>query len=198
MPSTSRFHASVLAIPAPIRDEMRGRSWRDDPRCPPFEALRLLRLLHHGFDGHTHEGELVVSASIADVTVDVFGRLFALGFPIASMRRVDAFGGDDDRSMAANNTSAFNFRTIPGSDRLSHHALGVAIDVNPLHNPMILDGVVHPVDATDYVDRSRARPGMFLRPGAALEAFESRGFEWGGDWSDLPDFHHFSRLRRGA
>ena len=91
-------------------------------------------------------------------------------------RSFDAFDGDDDASMAANNSSSFNFRAIAGSDVLSHHAHGVAIDVNPRLNPMILRGVVHPPSGAAYLDRADVRPGMIVRPGPVVAAFEAEGF----------------------
>ncbi len=176
---------------------MRGRSWRDDPRCPPFEALRILRVAHHGFDGHVLEGELVVAAAIAEAASRVFERLFALGFPIERITPIDAFDGDDEASMAANNSSAFNFREIAGTRALSHHAHGVAIDLNPLQNPMIVDGVVHPPAGAEFLDRADVRFGMIVRPGPVVGAFEAEGFHWGGDWPDVRDYHHFSAWPRG-
>lgn len=178
---------------------MRGRGFDgDDPRCPSIDALRLLALPYVGFDGETHAGELVVAAAIADEVVSIFATLFAARFPIASMRPIDAFDGDDDASMAADNTSCFNFRTTPGSSTLSHHALGLAIDINPRENPMILCGVVHPASAVPFVDRGDVRPGMIVPRGVVHEAFLRAGWHWGGVWTDLPDYHHFSRLARGA
>ncbi len=190
------FSRSIESIDEARRAIMRGRSWRDDPRCPPLDALRVLRVSHLGFDGAVHEGELVVADSIAEAAGRVFERLFALGFPIERMSPIDAFDGDDDASMAANNTSAFNFRLIAGTSALSHHALGVAIDVNPRQNPMIVGGAVHPPEGARYLDRDDVRPGMIVRPGPVVAAFEAEGFHWGGDWPDLRDYHHFSARPR--
>lgn len=178
---------------------MHGRGFTaDDPRCPSLDSLRVLTLPFVGFDDVTHVGELVVAREIADETVGIFGALFAARFPIASMRPIEHFDGDDDASMAADNTSCFNFRTIPSGDALSHHALGLAIDINPRENPMILRGVVHPASALPYVDRAHVRPGMIVEGGIVLETFLAAGWHWGGTWSDLPDYHHFSRWPRGA
>lgn len=190
--------ASILPIPARIRDEMRGRSWRDDPRCPPFDSLRLLVVPYLDFDGVAREGESIVAASVADEVVAIFEGLHRLRFPIRRVDRIDLFEGDDDASMEADNCSAFNFRSIPGTNQLSHHGLGVAIDVNPRENPMIVRGVVHPPSARDFVDRTIERPGMILADGPVVALFRSYGWHWGGDWDDLPDYHHFSKLPRRA
>lgn len=188
--------ARVLPISDAIAQEMRGASWRDDPRCPPLDELRLLVLPFRDFDGEDRTGELIVAAEVAVELADIFVALHAQGFPIRRMDRIDVFGGDDDASMEADNTSAFNFRTIPGSTVLSHHALGLAVDINPRENPMIVDGVVHPPSAAPYVDRSRVRDGMIVANGPVVALFRARGWDWGGDWEDLPDHHHFSKRPR--
>ena len=106
------FRAEVLPIPTALHAEMMGASWRADPRCPSWAELALLRMSHWGFDGALHDGELVVAAAVADDVVRAFSRIFEARFPIERMVRIDVHGGDDDRSMAANNCSGFNFRTI--------------------------------------------------------------------------------------
>jgi hypothetical protein len=191
------FYAHIEKLDDEACARMRGRSWHDDPRCPPFSALRRVRVVHHGFDGEAHEGAFVVADFVAEPLARVLAKLFELGFPIERMEPIDVFGGDDDASMAANNSSAFNFRTIEGTSALSHHAYGVAVDVNPRLNPMLIGEAIHPPSGAAYLDRSNVRPGMIVRPGAALEAFEAEGFHWGGDWPDLRDYHHFSLWPRG-
>jgi len=186
------FHAEVSAIPAAVRAEMTGRSWRDDPRCPGFDQLALCRLDHWGFDGAVRRGELVVAAAVADEVVGVFAALFAARFPIERMIRVDAYDADDARSMAANNCSAFNFRVAP-SGKLSQHSFGTAIDVNPVQNPMIIDERIYPDAGAGYLDRDHHRPGMIVRPGPVVAAFSAAGWGWGGDWTRIKDYHHFSR-----
>ncbi|MBC7172937.1 MAG: M15 family metallopeptidase, partial [Polyangiaceae bacterium] len=161
----TEYRSTIGPIDEGRKVRMRGRSWHDDPRCPPFDSLRLVRIAHYGFDGLVHEGELVVASFIAEETARIFGRLFGARFPIERMTPVDAFDGDDDASMAANNTSAFNFREILGKRGLSHHAYGVAIDLNPRLNPMLVDGAVHPPSGAEFLDREDVRPGMIVRPG---------------------------------
>ncbi len=188
------YRARISSIPAEIADEMAGVSWHpDQPRCPPLADLALVRLTHHLPGGGEREGELVVAATLADDVARVFERLHAAGFPIERMQRVDAYGGSDDRSMAANNSSAFNFRTIAGSDQLSLHALGRAIDINPLWNPYVVGTAVHPPAGAGFLDRADVRPGMIVRPGPVTEAFDAIGWEWGGDWTKaVRDYHHFA------
>lgn len=186
------YRARVTTIPERVRSDMRGVSWHTHPRCPPFDALALVHLVHWDMEGVEREGEIVVAASLGDDVARIFERLHATRFPIASMVRVAAYGGCDATSMAANNTSGFNFRTIAGTDRLSLHALGAAIDINPVQNPYVARHDIQPPTSMEYLDRARLRPGMIARPGPVIEAFEAFGWRWGGDWSTSKDYQHFS------
>ncbi|HEY0192002.1 MAG TPA: M15 family metallopeptidase [Kofleriaceae bacterium] len=169
---------------------MDGCSWHgDDPRCPRWDALAYLQLDHVGFDG-VARGELVVAAALATRTVALFRRLWQLGFPIRQLRLVDDFAASDDASMAADNSSAFNFRVIAGTDLLSQHALGRAVDLNPVENPWRLPGRILPEAGREFADRRDVRPGMFVRPGPVVAALDELGWEWGGDWLHAFDDHH--------
>ena len=171
---------------------MRGKSWRDDPRCPRFEDLSLLEVPYIDFAGDRKVGELVVAAGVAEAILDVFAVIAAASFPIASMVRIDAFDADDDRSMAANNCSAFCFRDISGGAGLSLHAFGLAVDINPVQNPYVTAaGEVLPPAGRAYLDRADRRDGMIVRPSPVITAFESIGWEWGGEWTRVKDYHHF-------
>jgi hypothetical protein len=192
-PPGARFDGDVEALPSAWQARMTGVSWRPDPRCPRFEDLSLLTMSHWDFGGAARTGQLVVAAALAPEVLAIFAGLFALGFPIARMEPVDAFGGDDDASMAADNTSAFNFRNIAGTALLSRHALGAAIDINPRENPMIVGDRICPPSGAAFTDRGALRPGMIVRPGPVVALFEARGWEWGGDWSAPKDYHHFAK-----
>jgi hypothetical protein len=170
-------------------------SWR--PGCPVGPArLRLLRLSYWGFDGRERIGSLVVRDRVAPDVVRVFRRLHAARFPIRRLRKVDAYRGSDDASMAADNTSAFNCRFVSGTRRWSQHAYGEAIDVNPVENPYVQGSRVSPPAGRRYVDRSRVRPGMAVSGGVLVRAFAAVGWQWGGRWSGTPDYQHFSTTGR--
>jgi hypothetical protein len=170
-----------------------GSSWR--PGCPVGpEDLRLVHLSYWGFDDAPHTGALVVHRDVADDIVTVFRRLYDQRFPIRRMQPVDAFGGDDAASTAADNTAAFNCRDVvaSGPPRWSVHALGKAIDVNPVENPYLEGGEVLPPNGAPYVDRSQYRPGMAVEGGQLNAAFAAVGWYWGGEWAGSPDYQHFS------
>ena len=175
---------------------MVGVSWHPDPRCPPFEALRLVTVSYRDFAGAVQAGQLVVAQELAGEIVVIMRGLFELQFPIERMQPVDEFGGDDNACMAANNTSVFNFRNVAGTTTLSQHAFGAAIDINPVMNPMIIGTEIFPPAGAAYTDRSLARPGMIGRPGPVVDLFEAHGWAWGGDWSPMKDYHHFAKPLR--
>jgi D-alanyl-D-alanine carboxypeptidase len=157
-----------------------------------MDQLRLLQVSYWGFDHAVHQGELIVNVSAATALSHAFGLLFGAGYPIRQMRVVDDFGGDDERSMLADNTSAFNCRQVPGTSAWSQHAYGLAVDVNPLENPEVKDGAVDPPAASAWADRSRSSPALIVHGDAAWQAFRAIGWPWGGDWSSLKDYQHFS------
>ena len=190
--SNERFGSSIQGIDA----SRIAASWR--PGCPVAPSdLRLVTVRHWGFDGRARDGELVVHARDADVLVAVFERLFVERFAIEQIRLVDDFGGDDNRSMAANNTSAFNCRRATGSSRWSEHAFGRAVDINPVQNPFVTaSGAVLPPNGTPHSRRDAATPGLITSDGPVVAAFRAVGWGWGGDWSPGKDYQHFSASGR--
>jgi hypothetical protein len=123
----------------------------------------------------------------------VFRELYAERFPIRKMWLIDAYGGSDFRSIEADNTSAFNCRYVEGTTRWSNHAYGTAIDVNPIENPYVSGGRTAHRASVPYVDRSRRRPGMAHEGGALVRAFDRIGWGWGGRWTSVKDYQHFSK-----
>lgn len=191
-PGDPVYHAEILPLSEEIRADMTGSSWHPDMGCPSLDDLALIALDHWGLDGAVHEGELVVAASAAASVAQAFGALFEARFPIERIERVDVYGGDDDASMAANNTSAFNCRRVTGGTSLSQHSYGTAIDLNPVQNPYVSGATVLPEAGESYVARTPVQPGMVTRPSAALDAFTAIGWKWGGDWDDPIDYQHLS------
>ena len=183
------FTSSVATVSA----NQLGKTWR--PGCPVAPSqLRLLHLRYVGFDGRSRVGTMVVNASVVTSVVHVFATLYAKHFPIHSMVPESNFQGKDPASMAADNTSGFNCRyaVTTGPKQWSVHAYGEAIDVNPVQNPYVFNGVAQPVDGRAYVNRSDVRPGMAEVGGVLNDAFASVGWFWGGRWSASPDYQHFS------
>lgn len=152
-------------------------SWR--PGCPVhFTGLRTIELNHWGFDGRMRRGTLVLAAVLEKSALQAFQVGIDTRFPMAQLREVSAYGGNDARSMAANNTSAFNCRKITNGTRWSPHAYGRAIDINPVQNPYIYRGTVSPPAGRAYTNRRHVRPGMMVASAPLTKAFLARGWRW--------------------
>ncbi|HEX5951522.1 MAG TPA: M15 family metallopeptidase [Actinomycetota bacterium] len=185
------FDGSVTRLDAATRRLMRGSSWHAG--CPvSLDRLRLVRVTHVGFDGEARHGRLVAHRRWAAELLEVFRRLYAREFPIRRVRLVDRYGADDRESMRHDNTSAFNCRTVAGTDVWSQHAYGRAIDIDPVENPYVDGSYVSPRRGRDYVDRSDVRPGMIVKRDVVWRAFHRIGWEWGGTWRSAQDYQHFS------
>ncbi len=161
------FQGSSKPIEGKVRDRIEGSSWR--PGCPvALDKLRLLEVSHWGFDDEVHRGKLVVHHRHADEIVAVMKRLYKLRYPIRRMELIDRYDADDNRSMNADNTSAFNCRFVAGTQRWSMHAYGFAIDINPIENPYVSGSHVSPPAGAPFADRSRNARGM-IHDGDAVE-----------------------------
>ncbi len=188
---SNRFTATVEPIDGALVARMTPTSWR--PGCPvPLRDLRHVRVSHMDFADSERTGELVVHSDSVATVLAAFEYLWDESFPIASMRLVDDFGGINEASMDANNTSAFNCRRIAGSARLSQHSYGRAIDINPVQNPYVAGQVILPRAGAAYLERARVRPGTLVAGSAPVRVFEFLGWGWGGRWSNSKDYQHVS------
>ena len=184
-----------------ISDEVKERIWNisykenDDIS---LDELRYLRLLHWGFDGETHIGELIVNESISDDVLEIMYELYRNNYFIEKMILIDEYGGDDELSMQDNNTSAFNYRKKIGQNSLSNHSLGLAIDINPLYNPYVVkraNGELSfaPSNSGDYIDRDADFSYKLDNDDFCVQLFKEYGFSWGGDWRYSKDYQHFEK-----
>lgn len=189
------FRADVEPLSAEMRRAMTGVSWREG--CPvSLDDLRLLRVTHWTFDGDTAEGRLVVAESAVEPLRAAFAAAYEERFPIERIEPIHLYGGDDDRSMAANNTSAFNCRPVAGTKSWSQHSYGTAVDVNPVQNPWVSGDRVEPPAGRPFADRSDRRPGMLFADSALVRTLREHGWGWGGTWSRVRDYQHLSASGR--
>jgi hypothetical protein len=161
-----------------------------------YEQLCYIRPRYVDFEGVEHEnGELIVNAALAEEVTRIFYELYLAKYPFTSVLLVDEFGekADDNASMAANNTSAFNYRLVAGTSSLSRHSYGAAIDCNPLYNPYLHDGSISPPEGAPYADREKDFPGKIDHADLAYQLFTQAGWLWGGDWKS-PDYQHFYKV----
>ncbi len=192
--ANENFYASE--IDDVIFARIKGKSYKDD--CiVPLSDLRYLHVLHIGFDGETHEGEMICNAAIAGDMLDIFKKLYEAKYQIEKIRLVDEYNADDETSMRDNNSSSFNFRFISHTKKVSNHGYGLAVDINTLYNPYVkeVDGKINiePATASEYVDRSKNFPHKIDHDDLCYKLFIQHGFEWGGDWKSVKDYQHFEK-----
>lgn len=163
-----------------------------------YEELRYVHVLHYDFNGDSAEGELICNNAIAQDLVEIFYELYLAEYRIEKIALIEEYAGDDNASMAANNTSCFNYRTVDGTDKLSQHAYGLAIDINPFYNPYVRytnDGglIVSPEGSEDYADRTSNFPYKIDTSDLCYRLFIEHGFTWGGNWNSSKDYQHFQK-----
>ncbi len=163
-----------------------------------FDDLRYVHILHIDFNGNPTEGELICNKLIAADLAEIFQELYRNEYRLEKVLLMEEYDGDDNASMEDNNTSCFNYRTVDDTDRLSKHAYGLAIDVNPLYNPYITyteegDEQVSPASALPYADRSLNFPYKITEDDLCYRLFTQHGFIWGGNWNNVKDYQHFQK-----
>lgn len=165
-----------------------------------LDELRYVHILHYDFDGNPAEGELICNEYIAQDLVEIFYELYNNEYRLEKVLLIDEYDGDDTASMEDNNTSCFNYRTVPGKSSLSKHSYGLAIDINPLYNPYITynkDGTrnVSPASGESYADRTLNFPYKIDEEDLCYKLFIQHGFTWGGSWNHSKDYQHFQKAK---
>lgn len=205
---------SKSSLPKSLQADMIKKNiWSS--KCPvSLERLNVVRVSYIDFEGNTHhDGKLVVMDVVADSVIAIFKELFENQFPIQSIKLINEYQGNDEKSMEANNSSAFNCRLIQGTNIVSIHSYGLAVDINPEQNPYILNKYelgktvvpVYPPLGMNYINRRNIRHGMVegvvnKQTGqTVIDIFHKHGFtEWGGNWNEPLDWHHFQLRRADA
>lgn len=191
----------ITTVPDDIYEYINGKSYQENPNIT-LDDLRYIKLLHFNFDHNVQVGELIVNKDVAKEIRDIFMALFTNGYEIQSMYLPDRYWtGDgnttDSASCDANNTSAFFYRTVDGSTKLSNHAYGKAIDINPQQNPYVSYKTGIPEceheNAFAYIDRSTGLPHLITESDICYQLFTSYGYGWGGAWTSIKDYQHFEK-----
>lgn len=162
-----------------------------------YDDLSYVHILHYDFNGEVTEGELICNNAIAQDLLEIFYELYLNEYQLERVTLIENYGGDDDLSMADNNTSCFNYRVVSGSRKLSQHAYGLAIDINPFYNPYVTypDGIVkiQPEGSEAYANRDTDFPYKIDEHDLCYKLFKEHGFTWGGDWNSSKDYQHFQK-----
>jgi hypothetical protein len=188
---------SQQQIPDRVFARMQGKSFPVGCKVSRND-LRYLRIKHYDLQGRVHEGEMICNKRIANDLIDIFKELYRQKYPIERMRLIDDYDADDEKSMQANNTSCFCYRRVEGYNKLSNHSMGMAVDINPLYNPLYKrysngKELVQPSNAKRYCDRKASFNYKIVKGDLLYRLFVNHGFEWGGDWHSKKDYQHFEK-----
>ena len=177
-----------------LKSYITGKSYKENDDIS-YDDLRHVVVGYIDFEGRKCIGELIVNASIAKDVTEIFKELYDNQYQIEKIKLIDEYDADDDKSMADNNSSAFNYRVVDGTNRISAHGYGLAIDINPLYNPYVRttfgERNVLPVNAVGYADRTKEFDHKIVKGDICYNIFIRHGFNWGGDWNTPVDYQHF-------
>lgn len=137
--------------------------------------------------GNRQKGVLIVHKNVSETVRKIFREMADSGFVIEKIEPMSKYDWSDEKSMNANNTSAFNYRLVSGTRSISKHANGLAIDINPLWNPFVSGKHVSPKGAV----YDKKRPGTIHKGSPVYKIFKKHGWKWGGEWIPYQDYQHF-------
>ena len=164
---------------------------------PEGVVLDTLKVQYVDLEGVRHEGEIICNHLITQDLREIFAELYKAKYPIERIRPISEYGNDDERSMSNNNTSCFCYRVVSGTTKLSKHAMGMAIDVNPRYNPYVhtVNGKlkIEPANGKPYADRSKQYKYKITKGDLFYKLFIKHGFSWGGEWKSKKDYQHFEK-----
>lgn len=160
--------------------------------------LVVVDVQYFGFDWRRHKGQVVVHEALASDIEKMFKLMERHRFPVESVipiahpeiQKKGPYGLSPD----TNNTSSYAWRPVVTARKLSMHALGLAIDINPRINPYIKGDLVLPPDAS----YNPARPGTLTADSPIVKGFKQLGWQWGGDWHECVDYMHFQKIPQGS
>lgn len=188
-PESAEYVATIEDVPA---DVLMRSSW--EPNCPVhIDELSYLTMTYWGFDQKPHTGEMLIHSEHAEDVTEVFRKIYEARFPIEEMRVISRAERDEPPTGDHNITSGYTCRQIVGAvQKWSQHSMGLAIDINPFHNPFYRGEELYPELSESYKDRDWERVGMIYEPSVVFDAFEEIGWKWGGHWHGREDWMHFS------
>jgi hypothetical protein len=180
------------SISEKVKQRIYGSSWKKGAPIG-INDLSYLTVTYYGFDDKPHLGELIVNKSVASEVLDIFKELYKEKYPINKMKLIDDYEAIDEKSMEDDNSSAFCYREVTDSTKISKHGYGLAIDINPLENPYVKGNIILPDSSKEFLDREKVRKGIIIKEDACYKAFTKRGWSWGGNWASLKDYQHFEK-----
>lgn len=154
-----------------------------------LKQLTLLDVEYFSIDNKLHRGQILINKEVEKDILEIFQFIKLTKFPIHKVIPIVKYNWSDEASMIDNNTSSFNYRLVDGHKVLSLHAYGLAIDINPMQNPFIKNGIKTPATAK-YNEKAA---GTITRYSDLVKEFKKRGWMWGGLWRSGRDYQHFEK-----
>ncbi len=155
------------------------------------KKIRIIAVQYFSFDNRLHQGQIIIHKDLVEDIKNIFKLIEEKHFKIEKVLPIVYYGWSDEKSMLDNNTSAFNYRYVAGTKRLSNHANGRAIDINPFLNPQVFKNKVYPSTAK----YSPEIEGTITAKSFLTKEFKKMGWSWGGDWESSKDYQHFEKLK---
>lgn len=165
-----------LKIPNLVQDDIKKK-------------LVSIEVNYYNFNDEIKSGTLIVNKDVEKEVREIFNELLKIKFPIEKINDMNIYNWDDNLSMEDNNTSCFNYRTNSNQNKLSKHALGLAIDINPKYNPCFCGGKVKPKNGI----YDKTKKGTITKDSYIVKLFNKYGWSWGGTWQKLKDYQHFEK-----
>jgi len=196
------FTSSKIKEGDAVYKRINGKSYKANSNIK-LSDLRYLKMIHVNFNGEYQVGEMICNKSIASDLISIFKQLCKDKYQIQSMYLIDNYwtgkaSSSDWASIEANNTSCFCYREASGSSKLSKHALGRAVDINPLQNPYVSfkngkASCSHDGSKKYMTNRTSDMPHVITKSDKAYKLFKNAGFTWGGAWSNPKDYQNFQK-----
>ena len=156
------------------------------------KQMAVIEVKFYNFAGQNETGVIVVNKKYSEELKKIFSELYTIEYPIEKIVPISEYYWDDDKSMADNNTSCYNYRVVKDSKKLSDHSYGAAIDINPKYNPMIIAGKIYPENGIYDIKNK----GTILKNSEIVKIFRKYGWKWGGEYKTLKDYQHFYKDRK--
>ncbi len=164
--------------------------------CPQeiIDNLALVEVFYFSFDHKIHRGQVLMDYRLADDVHGIFAAMLDAHFPLYGAVPIDhsSHNWSDYENLPEGNTYSFHYRKIVFKNKLSYHAYGQAIDINPVLNPFRKWGATFPPNGTYNPEE----PGTLYEGHKVVSAFRRYGWKWGGDWR-RKDYQHFQKPIKG-
>lgn len=199
------FIYEVSEIDNNIFDRINNKSYITNDDIS-LKDLSYIKFLHYDFNNNVKVGELIVNKIILDRIINILRELFNNKYQINSFILVDNYFDNENvdrnsidlKSIKYDNSYSFFYRKIYKTNKLSNHAYGLAIDINPKENPY-LPFVAGKSDFSNLTEeeiyylnnRDKNIPHVITHDDLLYKLFIENGFSWGGDWIDTKDYQHF-------